>query len=288
MAPRIAENSAANVISMENATVWTCPGCGKESLDSAFCPDCGTKRPKVQIHTAQSCEGTGFSTPQEAASAYIEAINAGNVQNAVSTFAVETFVDNIDPEAYIMRLGAIELSSMYQDIPVAGPLSRSMLIEARRAEISNKIRYAYVFYSCIDTEFSDLVKMDMRPVQEENDMKAYLDLMRNSAVENWVGNITIKDVYLPSDPIARAHIPEPYWNEKNQQNIEKIRRCSNTDELQQVILLLDICGEEYIQLIECCRYGDVWYNSSLQSNIANLYGASIFCGGLVKAEELHW
>ncbi len=47
-----------------------------------------------------SYEGAGYATPEEAVQAYITARQAGDVSAMLSTFAIETYVDSYDAEAF--------------------------------------------------------------------------------------------------------------------------------------------------------------------------------------------
>ena len=44
-------------VSVPSAHGWTCPNCGREGNESAFCPDCGTQRPEEKA--SWTCPGCG-------------------------------------------------------------------------------------------------------------------------------------------------------------------------------------------------------------------------------------
>lgn len=56
--------------------------------------------------SAHAFEGSGFDSPEEAVTAYLEAMQEGDVQGMLSTFAIETYVDNVDAQTYLTRMGA--------------------------------------------------------------------------------------------------------------------------------------------------------------------------------------
>ena len=49
-------------------------------------------------------EGPGFDSPEEAVSAYLEALKNGDAAGMLSTFAIETYVAEMDAQAYLCLL----------------------------------------------------------------------------------------------------------------------------------------------------------------------------------------
>ena len=70
------------------------------------------------------CEDAGFDSPYDAVQSYIDALNAGDVSAMLSTFAIETYVDNMDAAEAIDRIRSINASAYYT-VPVVGPSLRS-------------------------------------------------------------------------------------------------------------------------------------------------------------------
>ena len=51
------------------------------------------KNPK---NTSEKLEGTGYDSPEKAVEAYVNYLKEGNLKGIISTFAVESYVDNYD------------------------------------------------------------------------------------------------------------------------------------------------------------------------------------------------
>jgi len=266
------------------ATTWTCPGCGKQELESAYCPDCGTKRPEVKVININSCEGPGFDTPEEAVAAYLKAIISSDIASAVPTFAIESFVKNYDANQAIITYRSV-IASNTLTIPVSGAFSESLLTERRRADVSQPILYMYLTYSTAGTDYASLGETAMRSFgKNEDEVSNYLEVMRNSPFESAIDQIKVNGVYRAEDPSVKAYVPRSYYNERLQENLEKFRSTIGADEMAEVIALFTFNGDEYVQLMQCVRYGDRWYNYRQQSYIASLIGLSVYQGGVAPAE----
>ena len=51
-------------------------------------------------------EGPGYDSPEEAVTAYLEAMKKGDARGMLSTFAIETYVAEMDAQAYLERMWA--------------------------------------------------------------------------------------------------------------------------------------------------------------------------------------
>ena len=202
-------------------TGWTCPNCGTTGQNGNFCMECGAARPQDSSpETEFKCEGAGFDSPDDAVQSYIDALNAGDVSAMLSTFAIETYVDNMDAAEAIDRIRSINAAGYYT-VPVVGPYIRGILIERRRDEISRLLYYSWLYYTTVGTDFSDLGKMSPMAVNDQDALDRYLDVMQTSPVETWPGHISVTAVYTPED--IRSSVPAAYFNEQTHKNMEKQR-----------------------------------------------------------------
>lgn len=265
---------------MAEASAWNCPKCGNPGLMSAFCPNCGTKRPEVKTQTNGTCEGAGFATPQEAATAYVEALAACDIPTALSTFAVETYVEHMDVDAFLRRIRSAQLST-YKWLPANSPLRTSIQIEQRRAELTKIMYYMYVFYFVYGTEYADLGENTTLAFKDDDEINAFIDFFDRDIVAGLLGRMQIKGAYLTSDPAVASLLPDNYDSEAMQNNRVARLAAHGGDELAEVIVVLDIDGMQYFQLMECVRYGNVWYNATVQSTIMSMLGLPLYMGGLM-------
>ena len=220
-------------------------------------------------------EGPGFDSPEEAVSAYLEALKNGDVEGMLATFAIETYVAEMDAQAYLERLRAF--SPTTGSMPLGGDYQRQAAVAMRYGQLANILAYQWMLYSWPEgyEEFGYAVNLS-----EDGAVEAFLaGLAENDAAARWQEMEIVEFV----EP---AQLSDRYLNESNQQNIARQAASYGCDELVSVVAKLDIGGEEWYQCMDVARYGGKWYNLSFSSNIGLLLGLSVYSGGLVPASEL--
>ena len=88
-------------------------------------------------------EGKGFSSPEEAITAYAEALQDGDIGKMVSTFAIESYAERLDFEEYMRLFHTIQLSTTGAPLPNAGPYQEQLNTYSRYATIVSEIRDGY-------------------------------------------------------------------------------------------------------------------------------------------------
>ena len=222
-----------------------------------------------------SLEGPGYDSPEEAVTAYLEAMKNGDAEGMLSTFAIETYVAEMDAQAYLERLRSF--SPTTGSMPLGGDYQRQVAVAVRYGQLANILAYQWMLYSWPEgyEEFGYAVNLS-----EDGAVEAFLaGLAENDAAARWQGMEVVGFV----EPVE---LSDRYLNEGNQQNIARQAASYGCDELVSVVAKLDIGGEEWYQCMDVARYGGKWYNLSFVGYIGHLLGLSIYSGGLVPAAEL--
>lgn len=216
-------------------------------------------------------EGDGFDSPEEALSAYIEALNDGNIDGMLATYAVESYVDHFDTKAHIERLTCFSPTSPFlctYELSDGSDFDRNFRIKERQASIMCD----YYAMLCQQTVHNDM--MTLGPFQGD-ELDAFMNEMQeNDFLNAWKNMKFIK--YISPDELC-----ELYNDELNQKNIMRQTRPYCCEDVQNVCALVEIDGEDYYQFAECVMYDGKWYIVSLFGNLASLMGAPTNLCGLV-------
>lgn len=265
---------------------WTCPACGTSGLTSAFCHECGSPRPAEKLETERqesptlTCEGDGFDSADEAAIAYVNAFNTGDINSVLATFAVESYVDRMDAKATLDRIRSFNIN-LYSAIPVISPYTHGILIERRRNEIIQPLYYSWLLYTLHGTEYEDAGTGMAMTFQDDKTIEEFLSVLEANPMDNLVGHITVKAVYSPEDEAVAYYVQNSWNSEANQKNLEKLRAACGGDELAERVVFMDMDGTTAYQFMQCIRYGKKWYNLRTQSIFASMLGLSMFSNGLL-------
>ena len=219
-----------------------------------------------------SLEGPGYDSPEEAVTAYLEAMKDGDARGMLSTFAIETYVAEMDAQAYLERLKSFNLSYGVW-MPLGGDYQRQVAVAARYGQLVESLAYQWTLYSWPDG-YEEFGGAAVR-LLEDGAVEAFLaGLAKNDAAALWQGMEVVEFV-------------EP-WLMSTQysdgaQSRARQAASYGCDEIVSVVAKLDIGGEEWYQCMDVACYGGKWYNLSFSGYIGALLGLSVYSGGLVPA-----
>ncbi|NLT11991.1 MAG: hypothetical protein GXY06_06245 [Clostridiaceae bacterium] len=218
---------------------------------------------------ADKIEGRGYDAPEEAAEAYLIALRDQDVDAMISTFAVESYVENYDFNAMIERLQAY-VPNMEMPFPGSTPYTKDLNLESRRKFITQNISNQYFYYNELIEDYSFGLS---------NTLKDYPDLVEDMEKAT-------KDYYFEDLEITGSMDPEDisdiYKDERNQKNLADQVKIYGVkkDEVANVVITFEVAGDEYIFCPQLIEYNGRWYIQSLQGNLANLIGLGYVAGGI--------
>ncbi len=216
-------------------------------------------------------ESEGCDSPEAAVEAYVEALNRGDVDDMIAAFALETFVDHCDAEAAMQRLQSISPVTMIT-VPVNGAYSRSLLINARRAQITNYLAQQYIQIS------AHLEGMTV-PLQDAAARQEMLDRFAGSPANAWEGNVKLAGWVNPallSDNIA---------NPMNLVNGALQTAYYGADDVAWEVAHLKLAGEDALLLLQCAKYGDRWFIAELGGLPGAVLGMPVTAAGMIFASD---
>lgn len=217
-------------------------------------------------------EGPGFGSAEEAVTAYLEAMKNGDLEGMLATFAIETYVAEMDAQADLARMGVFQ-PSYGMRLPLGGDYQRQVAVAVRYGQLAESLASQWMLYSWPEgyAAFGD----ESIAFQEDGDAEAFLtELAENDAAARWQEMEVVGFVE-----------PELMSTQYSDGAESRARQAAShgCDEIVSVVAKLDIGGEEWYQCMDAARYGEKWYNLSLVGYIGHLMGLSVYSGGLVPA-----
>lgn len=218
----------------------------------------------------QPREGDGFETPEDAVLAYVEALQNQDINAMLQTFAIESYVEHLDWQAYVQRLQIYSFPSTPP--PADPPLFSDYSCVWRADSIAQQILMQVMTLCAPDSPV-----LDFRPIMLDLDVEKPADfqqrLFPNEMLEP-LASLTTGD-FLPPETVA----PE-IEIEKFQESFQSYRQALGANELRDMALELQLNGVDYLFCPQAVRYGDRWYLCSLHGNVAVLLGVAFYAGGL--------
>lgn len=217
-------------------------------------------------------EGPGFGSAEEAVTAYLEALKNGDARGMLSTFAIETYVAEMDAHADLARMGVFQ-PSYGMRLPLGGDYQRQVAVAVRYGQLAESLAYQWMLFSWPEgyEEFGGTTIS----LTEDGDAEAFLaGLAEGDAAALWQEMEVVGFVE-----------PELMSTQYSDGAESRARQAASygCDEIVSVVAKLDIGGEEWYQCMDAARYGEKWYNLSLIGYIGHLLGLSLYSGGLVPA-----
>jgi len=167
-------------------------------------------------------EGAGFDSPEAAATAYLEAFKAGDLDAMVACFAVESYVEGCDYEAQLDRIGAfMYTTALTYPIPTDSGLGQEINFEARRGQIISYARTHFMMVGAYNSEFWTVYQeafLGAASVELEEGDAGKLAALYEEAMNGdaWKAIDKIE----AQDPAALS--PEHYESENNQKNMQAL------------------------------------------------------------------
>ena len=217
-------------------------------------------------------EGPGFGSAEEAVTAYLEAMKNGDLEGMLATFAIETYVAEMDAQADLERMGAFQ-PSYGMRLPLGGDYQRQVAVAVRYGQLAESLASQWMLYSWPE----GYAAFDGASValNEDGDAEAFLaGLAEGDAAALWQEMEVVGFVE-----------PERMSTQYSDGAESRARQAAShgCDEIVSVVAKLDIGGEEWYQCMDVACYGGKWYNLSFSGYIGALMGLSVYTGGLVPA-----
>lgn len=235
---------------------------------------CGCSKDE-EPQASATIEGSGFKSPEKAILAYAEALQSGDVKEILSTFAIETYVDNMDMEEYLSASGyyAMPTGLVSQD-----DYSREIRSIQRQYQLTQQLSYMYMNHSEAGIpENGAPVPLPPFSTSEYDSVDDFIDAM---SVEDWaeiLEEMVIGDVLTFED-----FFPEKAEDERFMEMLEKRADQYGCDEIVPLAVEITLDGVDYYLCMDVACYDGKWYNLSLLGTIGTMLGVPSMAGGLAE------
>ncbi len=221
-----------------------------------------------------SIQGAGYDTPEQAAEAYLEALKNQDLDAMVATFAVESYVENFDFEAYLNRLQSFQPGSRsYFSYPNNDEYMRQLNIATRVSSITQTIDFQYIVFNALEV----IGQGGTTVLSGEEEIKGFI-AEYEKATENYV----FEDLKI-TGTLAPAELVEAYASDRNKENMDNRARVLGLDgdDIADVAITFEANGQDWIFCPELVKYNDKWYMESFLGTLGNFLGLSSYSGGII-------
>ena len=218
----------------------------------------------------QKVEGKGFASPEAAITAYVDALSDGDVDKMLSTFAVETYSENYDLEAYIMWLHTYYYYIGYVSIPNDSQFEQGINRYTRVSELTSQIRSAYFALAGVNVDESYLT-FHANTLEEE--------------IEETLDQLTVRNLDDKLSSIKKGDILYADDFDVDGEQLDRIYERYNymgADEFCDVVMEIKFNGNEYYVFMLTAKYGEKWYNITPLTPLAGYQGLSSLSGGIAE------
>lgn len=223
-------------------------------------------------------EGEGFDSPEEAARAYLEAMQRGNVDEMVSTFAVETFVEHFDMEAMISVYGCYQ-NSFHQMLDTTDSYTQGVNVARRYGNITGQLSAQYLLLNGYEEDIGKVVMLD-----KDEEIGDFVAALNNPEWMEILAEMEIGKIYV-DDQVTEAGLALDLTSDGAQKNLSNRCEMYGCGELALVLTEVKIDGKDYFFAMDVACYDGVWYNLQPNGILAGMMGIDVYHYGFALQSD---
>ncbi|MCQ2081229.1 MAG: zinc-ribbon domain-containing protein [Lachnospiraceae bacterium] len=221
-------------------------------------------------------EGRGANSPEEVLENYLEAMKNGDIDAMLACCAVESVVDNMDPEKVIDRS---QVLSPYSQIYVNnGDVMRKINIENRRGWLTKEIYRQLFRLQDKDATFYGMVIA----ASEFDSIDDMIDEYFPSKTDRILPSIECKDT-ITLEKILRLRGEKV--NDSIEKNIKINKKIYGCEEYYPLAIEFECDGEDFYIGADLVKYDSKWYIGDFSGIISLLAGAGVNQGGVLLESD---
>jgi len=223
--------------------------------------------PTTAVSAPGKMEGPGFGSPEDAATAFLKALQSGDLSTATSTFAIESFAEHCNYEEWLKRLSAHTSNDYLGSCPFpnSDKVGAAANIQARETFVTNSLLLMmesvvspHLFGTGTNQYFNDPSK----------DIPAFQDQTQSDFHNFFFAGITdISSV--PPESLAPSYTSTTVQGLISQQLPQW---GISADDYQDVAMTFTTNGEQWVFCQSTARYNGKWYLLMPGGTLANVLG----------------
>ena len=239
--------------------------------------------------TDYTLECEGFDSPEDAVLAYLDAMREGDVNGMISTFAIETLVDNLDIAEYHERAASFNMNSSYP-IRADDAYTRAILLLRRQTELNNQLMRQYFYFNADNEAFFDGAPIPFTEHKEISDYATANQLFNDLMHPDWMD--TLADMTYGRKALTEDRL-DSFLLDNFGRSIASLEASIQAytsgshkavygyDDYSSVAIEVRLDGNNYCLFMDVACYDGKWYNFQQGGMLASITGCSTFEFGLV-------
>lgn len=219
-------------------------------------------------------EGSGYDSPEEALTAYLEALRENDADAMLATFAIESYAKNFDFEAYFVEGHAwFEPSYSYgvPSLPTDTEYGYRLAVEQRAAALAEDIATPY--FMLAEGAFEDLeeflrdYKRQFYTFKDDAERQEITEKYNDPLWEKILREMEFGKPY--PDPKAQELRSK---SEKYEELLQKYAEGLGADAYEEYVARVEIDGREYLMGMCVVCYDGTWFNLDFGTTSTYAYG----------------
>ena len=219
-------------------------------------------------------EGSGYETPEEAVSAYVEGLCDKDVSAMMSACAVESYVENYSLEEYVNMLKALPGYTLRSYLPNVGELSEGINTETCKSQIMEMMKGQYLTLTSAGLLEADELAFSLADYDSASDLLN--DMFFYSEPE-----ITFQGELLPPIFFTSA---DRYYSLELHYSILRQNKVAGAQKYCDRAAIVYVNGNPGLLVLGTYQYNDKWYVTT-QSKLAIMIGLHPNSGGAIMFDS---
>lgn len=233
----------------------------------------------IEALEKEKLEGEGYATPEDAVAVYVNGLVDNDIDEMLSAFAVETFVDNYSLEKTVEWRRAY-WSTIWEYVPGVSNFAREINIENRRFEIINMIKSHYIVLTSTDKFIEGGLSTRYILDNEYENGKDLIDSLYH------VDDLAyVSGMHYNREFIAPERMTSSYLSEIVQKKLTERASQINADEIRAAVTVFYRGSETFVLAVDCVKYGEKWFVYTTQGVVGSLLGIDTSFFGLFPLRE---